>query len=334
MSSKIITGQEIAKTIRHIEPRRIAVGYLGKDWQKFLPNIDKLEAIVISPNLGTHPPAVAELVEKLSMNGQDGWDRIFLHDGLHAKVYLGQTAAVFGSANLSFNGLGSDQRRELCNVTSLPKDLEALEQFFEKVKVEAAKQYGSAPEKVSRLKTLEAETKCNPYNGDTIMAQDIEKVESDALGQFYVCWYKPEEVLIHTDATKEWSSMIGKQLNFAETDKIELNKWILCWPLNSNEKPELRKAANYFWMRTDKIVPHGADHGVYTKLVFMYRGDYKERCAAAPFKLNKLVIEAFRNAVMDDGLKKYFIQLPSIFKLEKSTEGVPKLIEAMKRKLR
>lgn len=334
MNSSVLTGKEIAKAIQRVEPRRIAVAYLGRRWKEYLPNVDELEAVVISPNLGTDPRSVKELVKRLSIDGQDGWDRVFLHDDLHAKVYLGKTAAVLGSANLSFGGLGDPRRREICSETSLPKDWDVLDQFFETLKKEAKNQYGSASEKKKRLLTLEAEIKSNPYDGSERMASSFEKFELDAPDEFYVAYYTTES-LVYTEAGKQWEEKILDALSFAKTDKLDKRKWILCWHLMPKGKPAPANTSNYKWMKVDETLPDGADDDGYPQLVFMRKdwGSYNARCAKAPFKLTPPVIEAFRKAVMDKNISEYLVQGKADFNLRKSIEGVPNLIAAMKKNL-
>lgn len=338
----VLTGPNIAKAIiEGVKPRRIAVAYLGVDWERFLPNHEEIEAIVISPQLGTNPEAVEDLAKKLTTNGRDGWDRIFLHETLHAKIYLGQTSAVLGSANLSFNGLGHPERREICYETSTRSDLEALEEFFQSVKSEAQKQFGSTKEKLDRLETLRADIERNPsVEKPGRPARHLKDIEWSDLEEAYVCWYDPKYEITHSEVGKNWEKGIYREITFAKTDKIDAGKWILCWELDSsNGKPAPANESNYYWMKVDHVLLDGAEDDVYTQLAIMLKGknkgSKKARCAQAPFLLDSETVEAFRGAIEDEnlGLAEFFVQPSLDFNLKKSRKGWRKLIKAMKDRL-
>ena len=68
---KILTKNEIKETLWDCKPTKIAVAYLGIDWKTFIPDINCLEDMIVSPNLGTHPRAIKELASLI------GWEKIF-----------------------------------------------------------------------------------------------------------------------------------------------------------------------------------------------------------------------------------------------------------------
>jgi len=91
-------SEEILRAIREIQPSRLAVAYIGRDFDQFI-DPGWIEQIVLSPRPSSNPNAIRELVDLIE------WGRIQFIPELHAKIYLGDQSAVVGSANLSQNGL-------------------------------------------------------------------------------------------------------------------------------------------------------------------------------------------------------------------------------------
>jgi hypothetical protein len=116
----ILTRKEdVRKQLKALKPSRIAVAYIGKDWQEYICPQD-IDSIIVSPTIGSNPDAIVQLAEIVS------YDRVFLLDRLHAKIYLGEDCALIGSFNLSRNGLGEGGLLELGNVVDQEKDLGIL----------------------------------------------------------------------------------------------------------------------------------------------------------------------------------------------------------------
>lgn len=105
---KILLAYEIGSAIQRCNPLKIAVAYLGEDWRSFIPDVQHLEEVIVSPTLGTNPRAVMDLAQRI------GWENVHFLDELHAKFYLGSSTAIVGSANLTHNGLSGDALIELC----------------------------------------------------------------------------------------------------------------------------------------------------------------------------------------------------------------------------
>ena len=80
---KILIESEIQRAIRRCEPSKIAVAYIGTDWNTFVSDVESLGAIIVSPTLGSNPWAITDLAKQI------GWDKIFFLDELHAKTYVG-----------------------------------------------------------------------------------------------------------------------------------------------------------------------------------------------------------------------------------------------------
>lgn len=62
---KILVGSEIPQAISRCEPSKVAVAYIGTDWNTFVPDTDRLEAIIVSPTFGSNPWAISDLVKQI-----------------------------------------------------------------------------------------------------------------------------------------------------------------------------------------------------------------------------------------------------------------------------
>jgi len=92
----------IESLIRRSDKLDCAVAFLGNKAESLLPKNNSDVRIVCNLNSGGTNPSV---VEKLMANGRY---KLKHCPELHAKVYIGNEAAIVSSANLSANGLGLD----------------------------------------------------------------------------------------------------------------------------------------------------------------------------------------------------------------------------------
>ncbi|MGV8803702.1 MAG: phospholipase D family protein [Polaromonas sp.] len=346
MNSTVLTGKTIAAAIRSVRPQRIAVAYLGADWSSFLgEDLTGLDSIVISPRLGTNPLAVSRLVKALSTLQGSGWERVFFHDDLHAKLYLGKDAAVFGSANLSSNGLQGNELVELCTRTCATEDMQALADFYDSVLSQAKAQYPTEAKRKKRLADLADETQrlkaaigdgvASGPSPDNCEAQQFHDFELRAPDQFYVNWYQPQPEPVFTASGQTFESKINDWISMASDDKPVKGKWVLCWRMSNSNQPDGRVKPH--WMLIDEVIPDGifCEDGIYTQLVIQ-RNDLNRRSSwldDAPFALTDPVIKVLRSALADESLHEFLVQPDEVFNLKKSTKGVPELIACMKAKL-
>ena len=93
---KILSGGDIAKEVKSINPQYIAVGYIGKDWHRYI-DIEFVKEIIVSPTIGSNPFAIESIVKEI------GFENVYFLDELHAKLYIGSDRYAFGSFNLSAN---------------------------------------------------------------------------------------------------------------------------------------------------------------------------------------------------------------------------------------
>lgn len=346
MNSTVLVGKSIATAIQKVRPQRIAVAYLGANWSCFLgQDLTGLDSIVISPRLGTNPLAVSRLVKALQKPHRSGWERVFFHDDLHAKLYLGKDAAVFGSANLSSNGLQGNKLVELCTRTSTTKDMQALAAFYDGVLAQAKAQYPTEAKRKRRLADLADETQRSKtaisngakssQNPDKQQAQQFHDFELLAPDQFYVIGYQPQSDPVFTKTGRTFESKSDDWISMAPGDKPVKGKWILCWRMTNNNQPHARVKPH--WMLIDEAIPDGmaGEDIVYTQLV-LQRNDLDRRSGwldEAPFALTDPIVKVLRSALAEEPGHEFFVQPDKVFNLKKSTKGMPELIARMKAKL-
>lgn len=73
---------DLQQAVQKIQPRRVAVAYLGEGWRDYLP-MDRLDEIIVSPTLGTNPRALTDLMAEAKRNGRP---RVYFLESLHAKL--------------------------------------------------------------------------------------------------------------------------------------------------------------------------------------------------------------------------------------------------------
>lgn len=320
---KILVENEIQQAILDCKPMKIAVAYIGTDWKTFIPDSSRLEAVIISPTLGSNPRAITDLAKQI------GWENLFFLDKLHAKIYVGKRSIVIGSANLSRNGLGVEGLIELCVEVNSEKSLKKIDEIFDNLKKRANKQYPTLEKKKEQLKELEkiwgaakANGSVKNKNGKGQLFDDFELLGND---HFYVLWYTSGD-LEYSENVEKIQSMIGDIITFARRDKPEKNKWALVWPITKTSEPH--KTSKPSWLYIHEIFENGVIDETYPKCAIQ-RKDMKT--TNPPFELTDDVVAAFKIAVQDKNVAEYLIQDgEKVFKLAHSQKGVPLLIDKMK----
>lgn len=323
---KILVEGEIKKAIRRCKPSKIAVAYIGADWKTFIPSAHCLSAIIVSPTFGTNPRAVVDIAKKI------GWEKIYFLDELHTKVYIGNSSAVIGSANLTSNGLSGKGLVELCVEVSATKTLKKLDATFKTLKKRAQQQYPSTESKKKRIRELEmlwgsamANRIVRNYKKENIPAfSDFELLGED---HFYVSWYQPGECE-YSDDVKAIESLIVYEIHFARADKVERNKWALIWRITNSNKPH--KTAKPQWLYIHEVFENGiVDDGYEYPKCAIHRKDLD--VPSPPFEITSEVALAFKKAVQEKSIAKYLVQEDrDVFNLEYSLKGIPYLISKMK----
>jgi hypothetical protein len=328
MTAKFLSGADIAPAIAAVAPKQIAVAYLGRDWRKYLPSdLDSLESIVVAPVLGTNPLAVQELVKAL---GPNGWDRVFFLDSLHAKVYVGHSAAVYGSANLTNNGLSGQGLLELCAITNDRHELKYLASFVVDVVQKAKLQYSTTEAKLKRLAELVDAFNRNPsfsIGGADVAFEDFELLPN----HFYLSWYVIGKPTYNSSLSEE---ALYDSLLLHPSDNVQLNKWVLVW--RCNQDWSIGADLGLRWMMIDECFSNGAtsindEETEYTKVIAELKS-LNALKRKPPFKITKQVKLAFRGALeQEDGKLRKALQSDKLMELQKV---LPALIEAMRSQLK
>lgn len=322
---KILVENEIQEEIKRCKPSKIAVAYIGADWDTFISDANSLAAIIISPTLGSNPKAITGLVKQI------GWKKIYFLDELHAKTYIGADSAVIGSANLTCNGLSGEGLVELCVEVNGKETLRKLNVAFENLKKRAQQQYPTAELKKARLKELEktwgtaiANRIVKNKNNNAPAFSDFELLGED---HFYVLWYQPVECE-YSDDVKAIESLMLDDIHFASSDEVEKNKWALVWRITDASKPH--KTAKPYWLYIHEVFENGV----------IYEGCKYPKCAiqrkdldvpSPPFEITDDVVVAFKKVIQEKDIAKRLIQDDrDVFSLAYSLKGVGPLISRMK----
>jgi hypothetical protein len=294
---KILNGSKIHQAIMAVKPTHIAVAYVGADWRSYVGASLPTE-IIISPTLGTYPPAIEEIAEEL------GWDNVHLLPELHAKIYLGEEGAIVGSSNLTKNGLSGVILEEACVLLGDDDPLQDLRELYTSLKERACQRFPTEEAKRGEVKRLMQEWRravsekliAAPH---TTSSSLIEFKLSDN-NAFHVVWYVPgADVNLDYAAIKSadpelTESVIKEWMNFLEEDRhVQAGQWLLLWPARNDGQPNLRVPPK--WMYVHSVVSDAVDENSYPK-VALERSD-KERGGHPPFYIGKEEVAAIREVL-------------------------------------
>jgi len=319
----IILNDEIQRVIENIKPKKIAVAYIGIDWNRFveLKNNDKL---IVSPTIGSNPYAIKQVIDKI------GWDNVFFLNELHAKLYIRNKSAFVGSSNLSRNGM---EVKGLIEVGVLIKDKDSLNRLtteFERLIKVSHSQYTSRKSKEIALANLFKKYKKAVANGLIQEAQtQTGFLEYDLLrnDDFYICWYETGEVE-YSDQYQRFRSDINDVMHFRNEDKIEEGSWVLAWKITNSFMPDKRNKP--CWIFVHDVIKDGVIEKDY-----LYRSCAIERKSKMkpnfPFVIDDQFIKTFNSLITNEKHSKYFIQKGrKEFNLEFSSKGLTQFIEELK----
>lgn len=299
---KILVDDGIQKAIGRCKPFKIAVAYIGADWNTFIPDADRLSAIIVSPTFGSNPRAIMDVAKQI------GWEKVHFLDELHAKIYIGNSFAVIGSANLTNNGLSGEGLVELCVEVSTTETLKKLDETFDTLKQRAQKQYPTTESKRARIRELEivwgsaiANRIIRNKNNSTPAFSDYEPLGED---HFYVLWYQPVDCE-YSDDVKAIESLIVDDIHFASADKVEKNKWALLWRITNSNTPH--KSAKPHWLYIHEVFENGiVDEGYEYPKCAIQRKDLD--VPSPPFEITGEVAVAFKKSIQDKDIAKHLVQ--------------------------
>ena len=325
---KILSSGEIQSALKKCMPRKIAVAFIGMDWDKYLENTDHIEHIIVSPTLGSNPFAIQKLVNSI------GWNKVFFLSSLHAKVYLGESHAIVGSANLTKNGMSGDRLSEVAVEIVETKEINVLnsivDDYLDRAKIEFPYTF-SKKEKLKQLFDIwNNAVSNNVVEADFSDGNSFDEFELLSDDQFYVTWYQTAHVEF-SEEVKSLESVIVGSIPFLESDEIDVNKWVLLWKITNDSKPH--KTVKPYWLYVHDIFSCGVideDNG-YTKLA-VERND--RELPPEPFELDDEIVAIFKSSIVASELSEYFIQNEmEYFSVNHSRHGLPKLIDRMKQSI-
>ncbi len=299
---KILKGFDIADCIRQIKPHKIAVAFIGYDYDNYIDDacLKSLESIVLSPTEGSNPKAISKLVNTI------GWEKVHFLSRLHAKIYIGRDETIIGSSNLSRNGLIGDCSG-LYEICVKIESGDESDEIFNEILNEAREEF---PDEQSKQKALDELYRI--YNKRKSMKLDRGSDESmdfmdygwNTNEHFYLTYYGSGSGY-YTEKTEKSIDEGDDEdsIPFTEDDEIFENRWVLYWKCQNNGN-KVNKRTKPSWLYIDKIIPNGFDDGEYddgtkspyTKLAVQLKSLSSNR-PLPPFEITKDFIESFRNVI-------------------------------------
>lgn len=297
---KFIKNDDIKNNLKNLNPARIAVAYVGSNWQEYICK-DSIEEIILSPTLGSNPEAIEEIVNKLT------WRKVHFLDNLHAKIYLGSiNDLIIGSFNLSRNGICVEGLEEVGVRIKDTLIFKQVSEEYERLKSLAIEKYKTPNKKKIALRKLYITR--NKAIREGLVIEGCEQRGFDSYkftvgNKFGISWYGKETikynktVILKIDPTFD-EKHISNALTFAEDDIVEPNTWLLIWHANVSGLPRLN--GDIKWLYVDSVIPNGAKDSIYTKLAIELEG---KPHPPQPFSLDKKIKNAIYLSLKDNSIR-------------------------------
>lgn len=333
---EILKGSDIANGLKQIKPHKIAVAFIGSDYDSYLDDscLNALDSIVLSPTEGSNPKAISKLVKSV------GWEKVHFLSRLHAKIYIGKDETIIGSSNLSKNGLIGNENGlyEICVKT---KSNEEFDEIFNEILNEA---YEEFPDVRSKQKALDDlyhiynKRKSMKLERGSNEVADFKDYDWNKDEHFYLTYYGTGSGN-YTEKTKKSIDEGDDEdcMSFIEDDEIFENKWLLYWKCQNNGN-KVDKRTKPSWLYIDKIIPKGFDDGKYddgtnspyTKLAVQLKSLSSNR-PSPPFEITKDFIESFRNVIEQEQYEILFNDNPYVASSEDILSIMPEFFADIKK---
>jgi hypothetical protein len=288
----LTTAAQIRDALKKLQPTRVAVAFIGEGWKKYI-SIHTLEEIIISPTNGSNPKAIEQLMAEL------GEARVHFLDNLHAKIFLGKSATVVGSCNLSNNGMADNKLLEVAVLTQEPVLIKQLADTFEDYKTRAIKLYPNEKSKRAKLIELAKQWQIAEWHGLNT-EQTSETLLTDyqsILDRIHIVGFSGgleyNKDIITTSIPETHGISLDdyftEACSFLEEDDVIPGDWILNFDARLDGYP--RKNGGIKWTHIHHVVSHGVIDSnnpdfKHTKLV----GQAENlKCPKPPFKLDKQI---------------------------------------------
>jgi|GEM_PF-6132085 len=326
--------EALRAAVLEVKPKLIALGYLGREWEEYIPELDDDAEVIVSPTLGTNPHGLRKLQQKLG-----GWERIHFYDEAHPKVYIGKEAAILGSANLSTNAFEGGTV-ELMVVLRREKCLRGLHEIFEGWKIEAMKKYGSAEEKETQLEELGLQHEKAMRRGalppSAVETNDggLADLSPDVIRTIHIVSTGSGDIEVNPETFKEEESLVEDFIDVSPRDcnkqGLKEGQWILRLHVDKSSTP--LKRSPFTWLAVGGLLENRALDDLNTTLAVQLSGEN----SPPPFKIDGKVGAAMRKLVLDKRYKDLRFgerSLSSAQILRKRTEFLEELVQEAKKKL-
>ena len=333
---EILKGMDIANGIKQINPRKIAVAFIGYDYDNYIDEacLKSLESIILSPTEGSNPKAISQLVKSI------GWGKVYFLSRLHAKMYIGKDATIVGSSNLSRNGLIGDESG-LYEICVKIESRNELDEIFNEILNEARKEFPTEKSKQKALDDLYRtfnKRKLAKLEYDSNDCSDFKDYEWSKDEHFYLTYYGSGEGKYTVNTKKSIDGDNDEDsISFVEDDEIVENKWVLCWQCQNNGN-KVNKRTKPSWLYIDKIIPKGFDDGKYedgtkspyTKLAVQLK-NFSSNRPLPPFEITKDFIESFRNVIEQEKYELLFNNNHYVASSEEILDIMPEFLADIKK---
>lgn len=302
----LTSASMIRDALGRIGPDRIAVAYVGIGWKKYI-DTRKLKTIIISPTNGSNAKAIEEIMEEI------GIDNVYLHDNLHAKLYLSDSTLLLGSCNLSDNGLSDGRLIESALISNNKDIVNEFSELFEHIKVDAEKKYSDNNKKLKKIEWLHEENGNDIISGRLGKSRPGERPEivsisdyKSKLDRIHIVWYELNDKTILNEkkiendfrlkSEKFDKEQLENSMIFTDKDDVRVCDWILCWRCKKDGYPA--KNGDINWMRVHHVVNDAIcedhDHkNVAMESKYKYKGN-------PPFVLDKPTKSLIRQLLSED----------------------------------
>ncbi|MBV2132474.1 hypothetical protein KRX52_06605 [Pseudomonas sp. MAP12] len=328
---KIITNDKIQETLASIDPTRIVVAYIGRDWSSYIEKSTPRE-IIISPTIGSNPFAIKEIANTF------GWGNVHFLDNLHAKFYIGEKCAFLGSPNLSRNGISTTGLYEIGVFISDEDSLLDLNKEFKKIKSQAIADYPTQEAKEEKLQQL-------LENHNRVFSEVPEPTTDQACTfldynpishlDFGVVWYRHCEVKKNfeeietqdpTLSKDTFDSVVGNWTTCLETDSVKNNSWILLWRSKKDGTPDKREKS-LMWLYAHQTISHSIEDNPYSKIIIQ-RNDKKT--PAEPFRIDDAFTTAFQKAISENEFLVFREKPEKEWSINECQDMMPQLLEEIR----
>lgn len=306
---KIIGNRELQQAFKYTKPTKIAVAYLGNDFEQYLDfrgkDGPKIE-IVVSPTIGSHPAAIKRLVSRL------GWERVHFHNRLHAKIYIGRNRALVSSANLSRNGLEVTGLREIGVLFEGAATLKRLVAEFQDIRDEAKRLFPTEEKKEMALNRLIKKFNQLPRTWDRgarPKPPPFSKYRPEAHGRFKLNWWDSYGDIKKNRAAKvtglsmaEVEEAAIEYLFTARKNEVSQGDWVLIYRFQKR-KDGSPKVSDVRWLFVDQIWTDCSDDDDYPNLAVEIQRKFRPILQApvrpvAPFVIDQAFKQAFSDVVI------------------------------------